>query len=99
MLTSNDVVWFIYVIMHAVDVDSSLSSIFGSASAGLCAVLLIGIIAAHLLPERKKWKHPSRGKKWVLPLLRKAPGANQTPSRPQQTQTNFQDDEVYDIGG
>ena len=99
MLTSNDVVWFIYVIMHAVDVDPSLSSILGSVSAGVCAVLLIGIIAVHLLPQGKKWKHVSRREKWILPLLRKAPGANQTPLPPQQTNTKFQDDEIYDIAG
>ena len=83
--------------MHAVD--ASLSSILGSTAAGFCAVLLIGIIAAHLLPKANKWNLPSRAGKWILPVLRRDPGANQTPPPPQQTETKFQDDQVYDIAG
>ena len=83
--------------MHAVD--ASLSSILGSTAAGLCAVLLIGVIAAHLLHKENALKLLSRGQKWVLPVLRKDPGANQTPPRAQETETKFQNDQIYDIAG
>ena len=80
-------------------VEASLSSILGSTSAALCTVLIIGIIAAHLLPKGKKWKLPARAGKWILPVLHRDPGANQTPPPPQQTETKFQDDQIYDIAG